>query len=159
MTLGDIFAKLSGVPLLSIVKWYGRIIMWTFFGAVVLGVLTGIVLLIVAVVVNVPWYFTAGIVLFLSAWAALKYADPEFFKSDFDKSMDRLNQEILMAQDKKKAVNTTPVDNWAQVREVVSMMTEDQACNIAMYGKSYHFETRQEALDFLDGNSTAEPFL
>lgn len=159
-TLGDVFGKLSGVKLISILKWYGRIVFWTFFVCAALALLTGVVMLVYALVVSLPWWFTVGLLFLGSAWVALKIADPDALKSDFDRHMDALDREILMrGAAQERVVSTKPVNTWEQVREVVNMMKEDQACNVVLDGHSYHFENKQAALDFLDGKSTAQPFL
>lgn len=150
-TLGDVFGKLSGVRLLSILKWYGRIVMWGFIALGVGMIITGVTCLLFWFVASVPWYFTVGLLVLGSGWLALKIADPDALRSDFDRKLDKMNRDILMGNGEQKTVLRKSVNNWQEIRNVVEMMREEDCCNIHFDGEEFRFETRQEALDFLDG--------
>jgi hypothetical protein len=165
-TLGDVFSKLSGVRLMSILKWYGRIVMWTAFSAIVLFVLTGLVFLVIAIVSSIPWWFTVGLLVLASAWVALKIADPDALRSDFERDMDKMNRDILMGNGLQKTVQAgeaeaehnspynfhtaNKIRNWGQIRELVAALDADTGCTIELDGKPFAFPNRQAALDFLD---------
>lgn len=153
-TLGDIFGKLSGVRLLSILKWYGRVVMWVAFAGVVLVLMTAFVWLVILVVASLPWWATVGLLVLASAWAALKIADPDALRSDFDRKLDKMNRDILMGNGEQKTVLRKSVSNWQEIRDVVEMMREEDCCNIHFDGEEFHFENRQAALDFLDGKTS-----
>ena len=165
-TLGDVFSKLSGVRLLSILKWYGRIVMWTAFAAVVLALMTAVTWIVVLVIASIPWWVTVGFLVLVSAWAALKIADPDFMKDDFDRHMDDLDRQLLhkkaVAAGKAEAERESPynfnmpkeIRNWDQIRELVASLDADTGCAIEVNGKPFVFPNRQEALDFLNGKKS-----
>lgn len=156
MTLGDIFGKLSGIPLMSILKWYGRVVFFTLIaGAMILAVF-GVVILAWAIVVTVPWPLLFGIIVGISGFIAMKIADPDFFKDDRDRELDALKAgDLSVSNARRKVVSDAKIfNNWQQIREVVEMMTDSQGCKIVWDDEERYFSTRQEALDFLDGKKS-----
>lgn len=77
MTLGDIFEKLSSVSLMSILKWYGRIVIWGASAIIFLFLILGLGWLLLAIISSIPWWATLAIVLILSAWIASSVAEPK----------------------------------------------------------------------------------
>ena len=159
---------------MSILKWYGRIVMWTAFAAVVLALMTAVTWIVVLVIASIPWWATVGLLVLASAWVALKIADPDALKSDFDKRMEEYDRQLFhkkaVAAGKAEAergpearshynfgtgeFEITPIvtktGNVQAIREVVQMMTPNQTCHIAWDGENYSFETKAAALTFLD---------
>lgn len=153
-TLGDVFGKLSGVRLLSILKWYGRIVIWGFLVVGCAAVVTGFAILVGMLVTALPWWFTVGLLVLGSGWLALKIADPDAFKSDFDRELDELKNGNLYASKKYRdivAKESTVMDNWEEIRSLVACLDENAGLSITLKDEKFDFETRQEALDFLNG--------
>lgn len=156
-TLGDVFGKLSGVRLLSILKWYGRIVVWTALAAMALFILTGLVLLVIEIVTSIPWWVTVGFLVLVSAWVALKIADPDCFKSDLDREIDGLENGNFYASKKYRdivAKESAVIDNWEEIRSLVACLDENAGLSITLKDEKFDFETRQEALDFLNGKKS-----
>ena len=154
MTLGDIFGKLSNVSLMSILKWYGRIVIWGAFGLVCLFLILGLGWLLVSIISSIPWWGTLVIVLILSACIAYNIAEPKQDPlDDGDVSERHLRHTILHGTEYNAApynFKTPDVSEWNEIRHKILEMGDVDTITIFYKGEPFEFKNRSDALSFVD---------
>lgn len=150
MTLGSIFSKLSGITLRSIAKGYGIAVLCLVCGFIITFVGWFGLLLLWKIVTALGFWGTLGMVALIAGIVSIQYFKSEIFP-DSDLWEERYMREVNGTVRKESAPVAKVVNNWQEIRDVVAMMSETQACHIVFEGEEYNFDTRQEALDFLDG--------
>ena len=154
MTLGFVFSKLSGITLRSIAKLYGILVFCVVGTAVVMFVGTGVVMILWGIINGLGFWGTLGMVALIAGIVSIQYFKSEIFP-DSDPWEERYMREVSGTVRKESAPVAKVVNNWQEIRDIVAMMSETQACHIVFDGEEYNFDTRQEALDFLDGKAGA----
>lgn len=153
MTLGDIFGKLSNVSLMSILKWYGRIVIWGAFSLVCLLLILGLGWLLLAIISSIPWWATLAIVLILSAWIASSIAEPKQDPWDEDDVRERhLRHTILHGTEHNAApynFRTPDVSEWDEIRQKILEMGDVDTITIFYKGEPFEFKNRSDALSFV----------
>ena len=158
MKLGDVFGKLAGVELRTLLKWYG----WAVIGCIVL-VVAGVFSWLAAVVLwsalsALPWWGIVAIMVIVSGFLALnatmeKDDDYGFFHSSAHNLYGAMHEEPKAQVEK---INSkVPVDYVPHlVRQCLDALPPDVGCTITMDQEDYFFDNKEEALAFYNANCT-----